>query len=334
MSADVSLVSVEGLRFAYPARRGAAVRPVLDSLSFDVGVGRIVGLLGPNGSGKSTAIGLLAGLLRPLAGTLRLRGEPVPFGDRRLRAETGFVFQQPSLDPRLSSRENLALAARLHALPSSEARRAIDEALALTELAARADDPVRMLSGGMRRRIDLVRALLHAPTLLVLDEPSSGLDEHAFRRVWAHLSEARDRDGLAVLVSTHRPEEADRCDHLMVLDGGRVVARGSPAELRARVRGDVITLEADDVEQVAAVVRERFDLEPTIDAGRSTVSVVRAKGHELVPRIVEGFPAGRLRAVSLRTPTLADVFLALTGRTLDTDNDDAAPGSAPRAGAA
>jgi len=289
-------------------------RTVLDGLDFDVRRGEVFGLLGPNGSGKSTTFGVLTGMLVPAACELRLDGAPIAPGDRRLRSRLGIVFQAPSLDPRMTARENLRLGAALYGVRGPTARDRIEALLDLVELRDRGDEPVRRLSGGMRRRLELVRALVHGPQILVLDEPTTGLDETSFRRAWARIIDLRDREGLTVLVTTHRHEEAEQCDRIAILDGGRAVADGTPAELKQRVSGDVLLLEGDAPEELAREITERFAVGARVVDGQ--VVVERERGHELVPRIVEAFPPGRLHSVAMRRPTLADAFLKLTGRTL------------------
>ena len=297
------------LAFRYGDRR------VLEDVTFTVGPGEIFGILGPNGAGKSTLFSILSGLREPSSGTLLLDGDVLRPGSRALRARLGVAFQDPSLDPKLTCEENLRLAAQLHRVPRATARQRCAALLASAGLSERARDPVERLSGGLRRRLELARALVHGPSVLVLDEPTTGLDAAAFRDWWATVEAARRDDGVTVVLATHRPDEAERCDRLSVLAHGRMVATGTPEALRGRVSGDVLEIEADEPAALAAEIARRFGV-----AARETdhgVSLERSRGHELVPRIVEAFPAGRLRSVSLRRPTLSDAFLAITGEALD-----------------
>lgn len=289
-------------------------RTVLDGLGFDVPRGQVFGLLGPNGAGKTTAFHVLTGLLAPVSGKVVLAGREVRPGDRALRRRMGVVFQGASLDPKLTATENLRLAAELHGIRGAEAQRRIDRVLAFADLEKRASEPVERFSGGMRRRIEIARALLHSPDLLVLDEPTSGLDQVSFDRTWARLHELCETEGLTVLVTTHRPEEAERCHRLGVLHGGRLVAVATPERLREQVSGDVVLLTGDAPEELAKEVSMRFGGHVTVSDG--VVSVERERGHELIPRLVEAFPEGRIRTVSLRRPTLGDAFLKLTGAAL------------------
>lgn len=302
-----SRLRVAELRASYGERR------VLDGVSFEVGPGEIVGLLGPNGCGKSTALSVLVGLVRADSVRVSLEGVEVAPGGRAMRTMMGVVFQSPSLDPRLRVRENLRFAAALYGLAGKEREDRIDAALVRADLVARAGDLVKELSGGMRRRLELERALLHRPELLLLDEPTTGLDEVSFRRAWHHLSALRD-DGMSVLLSTHRAEEAAACDRVLFLHEGRVVADGSPEALIAEMEGDVITLEVEDPVRVAELLRERLGLEARVVGGR--VRLEGVPGPASMPRLVEALPDGVVRSMSLHRPTLADVFARRTGSEL------------------
>jgi ABC-2 type transport system ATP-binding protein len=300
------------------AARGIAVRygdrTALSNLTFAVQPGEIFGLLGPNGAGKSTAFHVLVGLVAPAAGEIEVDGVPSRPGDPSLRIRTGVVFQQPSLDLRLGARQNLKLAAALHRVPAALARERIARLLALAELADRADEPVSRYSGGMRRRLEICRALVHDPEILVLDEPTTGLDEAAFQRTWRELASLREERGLTLLVTTHRPDEGERCDRVAILDRGEIIACDTPVRLKARVSGDVLVIDADDPDEVRARIRAQLGLETRLSRG--LVFLEHPRGHELIPRLVESFPQGRLRSVNLHRPSLGDVFLGLTGRAL------------------
>lgn len=295
------------------ARRGAL--EVLRGVSLEVFPGEVLGLLGPNGAGKSTLFAVLAGLLRPAAGVVLLDGAPIAAGARALRARAGIVFQEPGLDGKLGAAENLRLAAALHRVPRALARERVARLLAEAGLADRAREPVERLSGGMRRRLELARALVHAPALLVMDEPTTGLDTAAFDAFWRRIAALRDGGDVAVVLTTHRPDEAERCDRLAVLAGGAIVASGTPDALRARVAGDVVVVDGEDREALARDLAGRLGLPARVRP--DGVHVERAQGHTLVPRIVELFPPGRLRSVSVRRPTLGDAYLAITGAALE-----------------
>ena len=310
-------LEVRGLRHAFGERQ------VLDGLSFVLERGQILGLLGPNGCGKSTTLRVLTGFIIPDAGEILVDSELAEPGCRRLRSRTGVVFQDPSLDVRLSARENLMLSATLYGVAPQEARQRAASLLAMMDLSDRADEQVLQFSGGMKRRLELARALLHGPELLLMDEPTTGLDETAFRRTWERILELRRQQGLTVLLSTHRAEEAQLCDQVIIMDRGRVIAQGTPEELGNRVSGDVLTLEAADPAGLCRELETSLSLAAQVVDGK--VVVVHDRGHELIPRIVEALPVGRLASLSMHRPSLADVFVELTGRSLgDETQPDAA----------
>jgi ABC-2 type transport system ATP-binding protein len=319
-----SLLEVRGLSHRF------GERVVLGDLSFHVAPGEVVGLLGPNGSGKSTTFRVLTGLLVPDRGEVFLNGQPVAPGGRLLRQHMGVVFQAPSLDARLTVRENLIMSAALYGITGSVAKQRVEEHLTLVGLADRGGDRVLELSGGMKRRIELCRALLHEPSLLVMDEPTTGLDETSFRQTWARIEQLRTSRGLTVLLSTHRADEAERCDRVVVIDSGKTIAEGTPRELQRRVSGDVLSLTASDPEALCAEIEQQLGLRARVIQGR--VVLEHERGHELIPRLVEALPKGRIDALSMHRPTLADVFVQLTGRTLGTDLESAPAPAAKKKG--
>ncbi|CAM4500642.1 ABC transporter ATP-binding protein [Corallococcus exiguus] len=314
------LLRIEGLT------RRFGERTAVDGLSLSVQPGEILGLLGPNGAGKSTTFQLLAGLLSPDAGQVHFAGKVLSLSDPALRRQMGIIFQKSSLDDLLTARENLLLGARLYGLTGADAKARVETMLSLIGLQDRSDEKVGTWSGGMRRRLELARALVHQPRVVLMDEPTQGLDEAAFRTFWTHLKRLRDAQGVTVLLTTHRADEAEGCDRLAVLDAGKLVACDTPWALASRMGGDILTLEGPEPEALAAQVTERLGLAATVVEGR--VQVEASQGHALVPRLVEAFPPGRFASVSLRRPTLADVFLQLTGKALGADAPSPTP--APR----
>ncbi len=291
-------------------------RQVLDGVDLELQKGEIFGLLGPNGAGKSSLFQALAGLIPVSGGHVILRGERCAPGDRALLKRTGVVFQSPALDDRLSAEVNLRLAAGLYGTTGVTAAERVAEALEFAELADRAKDPVKELSGGMRRRLELARAFIHHPEFLLMDEPTTGLDLASYRRAWEKIKALAKR-GVTVLLTTHRAEEAALCDRLAILASGRIAAVGTPEQLRARVGGDVVELVAEDSEAAVSILREKLGVEPEDLAG--TVRIVADRAHELVPRIVLALPAGAVESIAVRRPGLGDVFLTLTGRDLSED---------------
>ena len=290
-------------------------RLAVSGLSFRVARGEIVGFLGPNGAGKTTTFKLLSGLLPADSGRILLDGAELDPTGPALRARMGVVFQHPSLDNKLTGRENLAMGAALYGLTGARAKERIAWGLDVVELGDRADEACEKYSGGMRRRLELARVLLHEPEILLMDEPTQGLDVGAARRIWKQLLDLRTKTGLAVLLTTHSPEEAEHCDRILVLDKGKCIAEGTPTELRARVGGDVVTLGCDDAEALASAVREKFQVDATVADGN--VVFERVDAHTMIPRLIEAFPNGRIKSVGMRQASIGDVFLKLTGKTID-----------------
>ena len=298
------VVQVEGLRHRYGDREA------LRGVSFDVRRGEIFGLLGPNGGGKTTLLHVLATLLEPTGGAARVAGADVVREPARVRRRIGVVFQSPSLDIHLTARENLRHHGHLFGLSGRPLAERVVAALERVGLEGRADERVKSLSGGLRRRLEVAKGLLHGPELLVLDEPTVGLDPGMRRELWDHLAELRERSRATVVISTHLMEEAERCDRVAILDRGELVALGTPAELKSEIRGDVIALEAEDPRRLAAAIAERFGAEAIVLDG--LVRLERPDGAAFVPRLAEAFP-GEIRSITVGKPTLEDVFVHRTG---------------------
>ena len=280
-------------------------RVALDNVSFDVQRGERFGLLGPNGGGKTTLFRILSTLVRPQTGTVLLDGKPID------RHRIGVVFQSPSLDKQLTVRENLMHQGHIYGLSGKPLRDRIDELLARFSLSDRAGDIAGKLSGGLRRRVEIAKGLLHRPELLLLDEPSTGLDPLARREVAAHLTELRERDGVTVLLTTHIMEEAEDCHRLALLDRGHLVALDTPAKLKDQVGGDVVSIATREPDRLREKISAKFNVPATVVG--HTVRIERPRGHEFIPALVEAFP-GEIESVSVGKPTLEDVFVHLTGR--------------------
>lgn len=300
-------VAVRSLSYSYPGKSGP--RRVLEDLSFEVAPGEIFGLLGPNGSGKTTVFRILATYFSSPQGTVLIFGGDAGLDPAAARRRFGVVFQAPSLDKRLTVAENLRHQGHLYGLRGSELGGRIDEELRRFGLSDRADDVVRSLSGGLQRRVELAKGLLHRPELLILDEPSTGLDPGARDDLWKSLAELK-AGGTTILLTTHGMEEAERCDRLAILHAGRIVKSGTPAELKAAIGGDVISMESSEPEELCAKVRERFGGDAAVVDG--TVRIEKSEGHRFIPRLAEAFP-GLIRSITLGKPTLEDVFIHETG---------------------
>lgn len=302
-------IDAAGVAFRY------GERTALSDVSFTVPRGAVHGFLGPNGSGKSTLFKLLATMLPLREGRVTVLGLDLRNAAAALRARLGVVFQSPALDRKLSVRANLRYGGHLFGLRGAELERRIDEMLEVGGLASRSGDKVGELSGGLRRRVEIGKGLLHRPELVLLDEPSTGLDPSARQELWKFL---RSRPGLTVLFTTHQMEEADDADELTILDGGRVVARGAPDALRAELGGDVLEITGGEPDALVAELRSRLGIESRAFGRSVRMQVPRA--HELVPRIVEAFGA-RVQRLTLAQPSLEDVFLQKTGHRLMEDGD-------------
>lgn len=300
-------------------------RPALEGVDLSVADGELFGLLGPNGSGKTTLFHILATLLMPTSGRVSVFGDDVLCAPHAVRRRLGIAFQTPSLDAKLTVCENLAHHGHMYGLHGRALRERIDRLLGRLGLADRRHDRAGTLSGGLRRRADLARAMLHGPRLLLLDEPSAGLDPAARRALWECLDELRRGDRVTILVTTHLMEEGDRCDRLALLDAGRLVAEGSPDELKARIGGDVVAVEADAPDSLAASLRDRFGVSAAVIGGEIEWRATDAE--RLVGRLFEAFP-GRIRAVRIGRPTLGDVFHHYTGRRFR-ESGEPAEASAP-----
>jgi ABC-2 type transport system ATP-binding protein len=302
----------------------------VDHVDFSVGRGEVFGFLGPNGAGKTTTIAMLTTLLRPTDGSARVAGHDVEREAARVRQAIGIVFQEPSLDERLTARENLEFHAVLYGMPRAERPTRITDALRLVDLEDRADHLVEQYSGGMRRRLEIARGLLHVPAVLFLDEPTLGLDPQSRRSVWEHIRNLREQTGVTIFMTTHYMEEAEFCDRIAIIDRGRIVALDTPEGLKTLVGGDVIIVTAPDPQAVQDYLTEQ-----SLDASRrnSEVRVEVDDGARFIPRLVRGFP-GEIDGASLRRPTLDDVFLKLTGRSIretELDAGDVARGRMRRA---
>ena len=299
-----SVVAIAGLTHRYGDR--VALRDV----NFTVQRGEIFGLLGPNGGGKTTLFRILSTLLSPSAGQVRVFGGDVVSQRNDVRRKIGVVFQSPSLDKKLTVVENLRHHGHIFGLRGGPLRQRMDELMQRFNIADRANDLTEKLSGGLRRRVEIARGLLHRPELLLLDEPSTGLDPRVRREVGDYLAELRDREEVTVLVTTHIMEEAERCDRLALLDCGQLVALDKPATLKDRVGGDVISIRAHDADKLRVQIESRFAVKAGIVD--RVLRIELARGHEFVPALVEAFP-GEIEAVSVGKPTLEDAFIHLTG---------------------
>ena len=300
-----SVISVENLVHRY------GDRTALNGVSFNVRPAELFGLLGPNGSGKTTLFRILSTLMLPTAGRATIMGCDAAQEPARLRRQIGVVFQAQSIDMKLTAYENLWHQGHLYGLRGAGLKKRIQEILSRVGLADRAQELVETFSGGMQRRIELAKGLLHHPAVLLLDEPTTGLDPGARRDLWQYLAILRDEEHVSVLVTTHLMEEAERCDRLAIMNEGNIVALGTPAELKSEIGGDVVLLEAaHDAGLLAERIRARFHGETTVLENQ--VRMERQGAHRFVTEVVEAFP-GEIEAISVSKPALEDVFIRRTG---------------------
>jgi ABC-2 type transport system ATP-binding protein len=302
------VIQVENLTHRY------GDRVALSKVAFEVKAGEIFGLLGPNGGGKSTLFRILSTMMAPTEGKAILDGHDVDREPGAVRREIGVVFQTQSLDRALTVEENLRAQGHLHGLSGHLLRDRMNRAMERLGLKDRRKDLVEALSGGLRRRVEIAKALLHQPKVLLMDEASSGLDPAARRELSRHIESLREHEGVTILLTTHIMEEADRCDRLVLLHQGNIVAQGSSAELRARIGGDVVVLETADSKSLAANIEQRFGLRPVVRDGQVRVEI--QNGHRFIAEVVEAFP-GAVESVGLHKPTLEDVFVRETGASFE-----------------
>jgi ABC-2 type transport system ATP-binding protein len=282
-------------------------------VTFSVAAGEIFGFLGPNGAGKTTTIKVLATLLRPTSGRASLAGYDVVARPGDVRRSMGIVFQDPSLDNRLTAEQNLRFHAMLYGVPPAEIEPRLEAVLEMVELGERRRALVATYSGGMKRRLEIARGLLHKPRVLFLDEPTLGLDLQTRNHIWDYVVDLRRREGVTVFMTTHYIEESEHCDRIAIIDGGRIVALDTPDALRRQVGGDVITITSPDAAALAREIEARFGAGARAMDGRVVVELER--GAEFVPRVAAAFPS-LVAAVAVKQPTLDDVFLKLTGHAI------------------
>ncbi|HTW10992.1 MAG TPA: ATP-binding cassette domain-containing protein [Acidimicrobiales bacterium] len=285
-------------------------------VSFEVGTGETFGFLGPNGAGKTTTIGMLCTLVRPTAGRARVAGYDVSQRRADVRRSIGLVFQDPTLDNYLTAEQNLRFHAELYGVPRAAVRSRLGAVLELVGLADKGKSEVRTFSGGMKRRLEIARGLLHAPVVLFLDEPTIGLDPQTRRLIWDYIRSLKTTEGTTIFMTTHYMDEAEYCDRIGIIDKGQIVAMGTPEELKASVGKDRVQIQADNAPAAIAALKEHFALEAAVHEGSVAFSV--ANGGEFVPKLFAKFGELGLpvRSVAVSRPSLDDVFLSYTGTTI------------------
>jgi ABC-2 type transport system ATP-binding protein len=291
-------------------------RVALSDVTFEVNAGEVFAVLGPNGGGKTTLFRILATAVAPTSGRVRILGYDVRTNPERVRWYLGIVFQSPSVDGKLTVWENLRHQGHLYGLRGQSLRRRIETLLERLGLGDRAEEPVERLSGGLRRRVEIAKALVHEPPLLLLDEPTAGLDVRARLDLWAYLRALQEQRPLTIVFTTHYLDEGESCNRVAILDRGCLVALDAPEALKAEIGGDVIFVEGYELEALRAEIRSRWGIEATLVDG--VLCLRHERGHEFLARLVEAFP-GRIISLTVRRPTLEDVFIHRTGHRFEED---------------
>jgi ABC-2 type transport system ATP-binding protein len=282
-------------------------------VSFTVPRGEVFGFLGPNGAGKSTTIKMLCTLARPTSGTARVGGFDVVTRRDEVRRHIGLVFQDPTLDGYLTATQNLRLHAELYGIDPGAVATRMDQMLEMVDLADRRDQPVMTFSGGMKRRLEIARGLLHSPRVLFLDEPTIGLDPQTRSSIWRYIRALQENEGTTIFMTTHYMDEAELCDRIAIMDRGEIVVLDTPGALKAAVGKDRIVLETDDDGAALDALREHFGIEAAVAEGAVTFHV--ESGEAFVPRLFAELDV-TITSVAVSRPTLDDVFMRYTGTTI------------------
>jgi ABC-2 type transport system ATP-binding protein len=288
-------------------------------INFEVGMGEVFGFLGPNGAGKSTTINMLCTLAKPTSGHATVAGHDVVRERDDVRRNIGLVFQDPTLDGYLTAAQNLRLHAELYGVQSDLVRPRMQQVMEMVGLWDRRDGTVGTFSGGMRRRLEIARGLMHSPRVLFLDEPTIGLDPQTRRSIWSYIRELQEREEITIFMTTHYMDEAEWCDRIAIMDHGEIVALDAPEALKATVGTDRVTIHIDDNEAAIAALREQFGVEAQVSEGAVVFGV--PAGEEFVPRLFAEFGLP-IRSVAVSRPTLDDVFMSYTGSTIRDAEED------------
>jgi len=311
-----NIISVDNI-----SKRFGELEAVKD-VSFYVRRGELFGFLGPNGAGKSTTITMLCTMLKPTSGTAAIAGHDIVSDQQKVRESIGIIFQENTLDEKLTAYENLMLHCRFYSVPRKEREARIEEVLSMVELLEKRDTIVETFSGGMKRRLEIARGLLHYPRVLFLDEPTVGLDPQTRAHIWQYINKLREREGITIFLTTHYMDEAEQSDRVAIMDHGTIIALGTPDELKSQIGGDVIELATEEMERSVSYVKESYGLEAREKNGSLCLNVTN--GNEFLVRFVKDFPY-HIKNINLHRPTLNDVFLNLTGREIRDTGAQTAP---------
>jgi ABC-2 type transport system ATP-binding protein len=305
VSSQIQAVDVTDLSHQYEEKKA------LSEISFQVAPGEFFGVVGPNGGGKSTTFRILATLLRPTHGKVAIFGVDALLNPELVRHKIGVVFQSPGLDKKLTAQENLLAQGALYNLSGRSLKERVERSLSRMGLWDRRAERIERLSGGLKRRVEIAKGMLHEPGLLLLDEPTTGLDPLIRREVWEHLRQLRESTGLTVLVTTHLMEEAELCHRIAFLHEGKLVALGSPTALKETLGGDILTLRSPEPQVLRDLIAREFSVNVQLSDGE--VRWEQANGHEWVPKLMACF-GSRISSLTLGKPTLEDLFIQKTGK--------------------
>jgi len=287
-------------------------KTAVDGISFEVIEGEIFGFLGPNGSGKTTTISILCTLLQPTAGYAIISGHDVAKDRDDVRNSIGIVFQDPSLDGDLTAEENLRFHGMVYSVPKDIREQRIKDLLEMVDLYDKKDELTKNYSGGMKRRLEIARGLLHHPKVLFLDEPTIGPDAQTRNKIWEHIRELQEKKGITIFLTTHYMEEAENCNRIAIIDHGKIIALDTPENLKKGLKGDLISLKTSDNKGANEVIQTCFSLHPQIK--EDSIYLYADNGENFVPKLFRALRNYEITSVSVRKPTLNDVFLKLTGR--------------------
>jgi len=292
----------------------------VDGISLNIDEGEIFGLLGPNGAGKTTLISMLCTLLDPTSGTAAVNGFDVVKQRSEVRNSLGVVFQDPSLDEDLTAEENMEMHGRLYKIPKKDRKERIGQLLKLVELEDKKDILVKTFSGGMRRRLEIARGLLHHPKVLILDEPTIGLDPQTRRHIWTHIRQLNEKENTTIIITTHYMEEADElCSRIGIIDNGKIIALDTPKKLKERLKGDIVTVEVGKGDVSKAL--QRLPFVKDVKKEDSKLQLQLENGETRIPEIVKAIEkaGATVLSIGVRQPALEDVFLHFTGKELRTE---------------
>ncbi len=312
----MSVIRIQNLIKSYNGLRA------VDDISFEVREGEFFAFLGPNGAGKTTTINILCTLLSPTSGVVEVAGHDCRRESSKVRAKIGLVFQETTLDNELTAYENLKFHGYLYNMKGRGVEDRIDSILEVVALHDRKNDIVKTFSGGMKRRLEIARGLLHAPRVLFLDEPTLGLDPQTRGHVWEFIGRLRREEGVTIFLTTHYMDEAEACDRVAVIDHGRIITCGRPADLKTRIKGDSIYIETSDDIQTQLELKELFSIDAR--SVKEGLAFTVDAGDIFIPKIFERLSTTIL-SVRIKKPTLEDVFIHLTGRELRDRNEGCVP---------